>query len=252
MTPWRVAGAALTAFTLTAGSVSVWSWLARQDETRRTVYDRPPTALTVNLAGGDVTIVPGPPDRVTLEKRLTWSYGRPQVDESWQGSALTIEASCDRKPRLPGCAVTYSIEAPPTATIQVRTGDGAITIQDLTGDLDLNTRSGAVRVSNSQGKLRAVSGDGAITGTGLRSTDVAAEAGNGAVDLTFTAPPTTVRALLTNGDVTVAVPLADAYNVSASARSGSRAITVREDTGSPRVIHVETDDGNVRVAYGAP
>ncbi|MCW3817566.1 DUF4097 domain-containing protein [Micromonospora sp. DR5-3] len=252
MTPWRIAGAALTALTLAAGSVSVWSWLARQNETRRTAYDRPPTALTVDLAGGDVTIVPGPPDRVTVEKRLTWSYGRPKVDESWQGSALTIEANCDKKPRLPGCAVDLSIEAPPTAMIQVRTGDGAITIQDLKGDLDLDTRSGAVRVSNSQGKLRVVSGDGDITGTGLRSSDVAAEAGNGAVDLTFLAPPNAVRALLTNGDVTVAVPLADAYNVNASTRSGSRAITVREGTGWPRVIDVETDDGNVRVGYGAP
>lgn len=248
---WRVAGAALTAFTLAAGSVSVWSWLARQDQSHRTVYDRPPTALTIDLASGDVTIVAGPPDRVTVARRLTWSYGQPQAQESWQGSTLIVKASCERR-RLPGCAVDYSIETPPATTIRVRTADGAITVQDLTGELDLGTRAGAVRVGNSEGRLRVYSGDGDITGTGLRSPDVAAQADNGGVDLAFTAAPTMVRALLSNGDVTVAVPLADAYKVNASNRSGGRAITVREDTGSPRVIDVETRDGGVRVAYGAP
>jgi hypothetical protein len=244
---WRTTGRVITAFLLLAGWVSVWSWLGRQDETQQGLYERPIERLTVDLASGGVTITAGPADRVTIQRRLTWSYGEPVIKEDWTGAHLHVRAACDAVPRLPGCAVSYQIQVPPNVIVDLRTGNGALAVQSLTGALTLNTRSGDVRLTDTAGPVRIQARSGSVTGGGLRSTDVSADVGSGSVDLRFSVDPASVRAAVNSGDVTVMVPPGPSYDLHASTRSGTRNVTVREDPSATRIINVDTGDGDVRI-----
>jgi hypothetical protein len=248
---WRVLGSALTALTLLAGGVSVWSWLGRHDEPQQAVYDHDITRLVVDLAAGDVTLSAGPPGRVGIERHLTWSYGRPVVREAWSGSTLSIRAECDATPRLPGCGVSYRIEVPTGIAVDVHTGNGAVSVRDLTGPGSLASGHGPVRVAGGLGPLRISASDGDVTGTALTGSEVTASAGDGTVELTFAVAPAKVRAgVASSGDVVVTVPGPDGYNVHAGTRSGRRSIGVTQDPTAARIIDAETNNGDVRIAYG--
>ncbi|MEE6259639.1 DUF4097 family beta strand repeat-containing protein [Plantactinospora sonchi] len=246
---WRPVGHTLAAVTVLAGGVSAWSWLARQTVTERAAYQGTFTELAVELGNGSAEVTAGPPGQATVEQRLTWSYGRPVVRQQHTDGRLLVTADCGTRPRLPGCAVAYRIAVPPEVVVTVRTGSGTVSVRDVTGSLDLRSRNGDVRVENVAGELRLHARSGRVDGADLHSARVEARSGSGDVALRFATPPTTVLARADSGAITIAVPPPDGYNLHASAESGTRTVTVREDPTAPRRIDAQAGNGNVRVAY---
>jgi DUF4097 and DUF4098 domain-containing protein YvlB len=79
-------------------------------------------------------------------------------------------------------SVKIEISVPSKANLDVRTGDGAVSLESLEGTVHVNTGDGAIRAENLRGDIRLSSGDGRIEGRGLAGA-VRLSTGDGAIDV---------------------------------------------------------------------
>jgi hypothetical protein len=248
---WLIVGAILTALVLIAGSLTVANWLGYRTETEQQTYQADGTDISLDIDMGDVIIRPGRPGVVTVTRQTSWSFQRPRIDERWDGRTLRITGSCPARPWavLP-CGATYTIEVPAEATVRARVSAGDITVDDVRGGLDLTASLGDIQVTGAGGELRLHSSHGDVIASAITADTVEASTVTGDVRLTLSAPPRTVSAQTTAGDVHVVVPRGETYRVEADAGVGDMAITVDQDVTSDRSIVARTSAGDIDVRHG--
>lgn len=71
---------------------------------------------------------------------------------------------------------------PRDASLEVRSGDGAVELEQIAGDVDVRTGDGSVEVRGARGGIRLATGDGSIRASGLDGS-VEARSGDGSVHL---------------------------------------------------------------------
>jgi hypothetical protein len=223
------AGAALVIAALTG--MSLWSWLARQTETQQQTHQRAAGWISLDLRIGEVNLVPGQEGRIDIERRLTWSGPKPVLEEWWAGDTLQMRAHCDEELLIAACWVNYTIRIPPGTAVDARTSEGNITLRDLTGTLRLGTDTGA------------------ITGTGLRTGDVHADAQLGGIALRFVRPPASLRASSAAGDINVEIPEGGSYALDIHGGADEPNVGVRATANAANTIWVRNQTGGIRVAY---
>jgi hypothetical protein len=213
-----------------ATGVFLYSWFARQTQTRDQVYRHAVGELDITLSGGNIVVLPGAAGQVTVRRTLTWSAPKPEISETWTGRALRIKSGCWTW-HLPGCSVDYVVRVPAGVAVKAVTGTGSVSVRDIAG------------------RLSASSDAGSITATGLRSTRVVAGTRSGAVDLRFDHAPDRVDATSSSGDIGIWVPYPGTYSIRADARAGQRTVAVEQNSAAPRTITARADSGNVTVQY---
>ena len=107
--------------------------------------------------------------RVTTEG---WRIGTGEVEitESQAGDRVEIAVRLpDRHSWLSmgHRSVRVVLQVPKHADLDVRTGDGSVEVQPVSGRLSISTGDGSITVSGLQGDIRLHTGDGAIHATGL-------------------------------------------------------------------------------------
>lgn len=105
---------------------------------------------------------------------------------------------------------------------------GQVTLQGVSGPLDVRTSSGSVRAER------------------LRSETVAVEVSSGDVWLSFAAAPRRVNVEASSGDVDVELP-DDRYRVITDTSSGEERVNIAVDPSSDRVVELRTSSGDVDV-----
>lgn len=122
------------------------------------------------------------------------------IQSEQQGSTISVNA---RSYENNGVA-SLDVYVPRNATLHASSGDGSVTLEGVSGDLDLRTGDGSIEVSASRGQLRVNTGDGHIkisefdgnvdarTGDGSislagRFTALAARTGDGSISLSVAA-----------------------------------------------------------------
>lgn len=252
-TLWLSLGVVTTSLALLIGTTLTWWAMARAEEPTELKERAIPYTgahLRVEAAQGDVSVSvrPGEAGKVTLERQLKWSADRPTVTERWDGTTLRLSVSCPDadQPGGPVCLASYTLSVPPESGLEVRTSSGLIRADGIHGPLRLSTLSGDIDVSNTPAPLwaRATSGD--IIASRLRGGATDAEVGTGNVRLEFTKAPGSVGAVVrATGDVRIALPGGDAYNV--AAQGETQAVTVRRDPGSFRTVTARSAEGDVTI-----
>jgi DUF4097 and DUF4098 domain-containing protein YvlB len=79
-------------------------------------------------------------------------------------------------------SVKIEVSVPAKANLDLRTGDGAVSIASVEGTVHVNTGDGAIRAENLRGGVRLSSGDGRIDAQRLAGT-VRLSSGDGAIDV---------------------------------------------------------------------
>lgn len=126
--------------------------------------------------------------------------------------------------------------------------EGALTLRNLTGSVDVTTMDGAVNASNLTGRVAQRTSDGSVAATGFRSDDVSASSSDGPLQLSFGSPPSSVTAHSSVGAIEVVVPAdGTAYAVTANTSGESREVSVPTDPSSARRMRLSTSDGAIRV-----
>ncbi|MGH3241694.1 MAG: DUF4097 family beta strand repeat-containing protein, partial [Spirillospora sp.] len=122
--------------------------------------------------------------------------------------------------------------------------------RELSGDLDLRTGSGEIRVADVRGPLRLRARSGKVVGTGLASRRVRAEVSSGLLDLRFAEPPDALEATASSGTLKMIVPPGSAYQVVGWTGSGSAHLNkALVDDASPRRISVRSGSGATYLDY---
>jgi DUF4097 and DUF4098 domain-containing protein YvlB len=197
--------------------------------TDTTTTDHPPvTRLMLDSDAGEVSVRAGAASQVTATRR--YAGAEPLVEQTVEGDVLTVTARCPDG--ADPCAVDLEVTVPAVAAVRVRVGAGDVTVQGLSGEVDLEAGTGDLR------------------GTGLAGPTATARSGAGAVDLRHTTAPEQVVAEAGAGDVSVTVPAAEVYRVEANSAVGEVRVEVADDPGASRRVSARSGAGDVTVLGG--
>jgi len=229
------------------GALTVASLLSRATEHRSAAYDGV-RALDIDLGFESIEIVGSEnASAVSMTRSYTWSLGKPSISSRLDGDLLSIGSSCPFSVGL-GCSGHVRLVVPNAMQVQVHDSDGAMTLRNLDGPVDLTTSDGSINASDLTGRVRLHSSDGSLVATGLRSDEVDATTSDGSVRLSFAQSPSSVTVHTSDGSIEVVVPSdGTAYNVTATTSDGSRAVSVPTDPGSARRMKLSTSDGSIRL-----
>lgn len=239
-------GGLLTIVLVAGAAYAAANVLVRTTETDTTTLEGEVVRAVISV-DGSVELRAGPPGQVRVERRSTFGLSRPDITRTLEDGLLTVRVTCGDLPGV--CATHLDIDLPPEAEVSV-TGD-RIGVTGLHGRVEATSDGGSVELVDLDGTIDVRAGGGAVTGEGLRSDQVRASVGAGALDLGFARAPSDVDASSGAGSVVIVVPPdGQVYRVEATAGAGSREITVATDPTSPRRIRAGTGAGSVVVRYG--
>jgi hypothetical protein len=163
-------------------------------------------------------------DRIELEVKQPRS-------ESFSGFGFNVGASARLMVSVPRRTDVVARTGDGSITIdrvsgrlELRTGDGAIRADNIAGDLLLNTGDGSITVDRAEGRLTVDTGDGGVNVTG-KLTAVNMHTGDGSI--VYRVEPGVVMNDdwdITTGDGSVAVYLPAAFNAELDAHTGDGAI----------------------------
>jgi DUF4097 and DUF4098 domain-containing protein YvlB len=143
------------------------------------------------------------------------------------GTTLTVTYTCQAQVV---CGVAYTLQVPRAVTVQVTTGTGEIRLAGLAGSVTAEADAGI------------------ISATGLTGASVSLTTNVGGISASFAAAPATVRAVAHIGAITLRLPGAASYKVTANAHVGKAAVSTRRSSSSAHVITATTDVGAIVVA----
>jgi Putative adhesin len=250
---WRIGGSLAAVCVLGFGTLQSVTRLAHEEETVTRRLDGAGLELIdVRNSAGSVHIVGTQGDSVTVRARV--SHGLRSTGESVRrdGDRLVLRGTC---PVIGSdfCTVTYNVEVPRDIDVRIR-ADAAITVSDVSGDVDASTDNGRVEAARVTGDVDLDSDNGRVVGTDLRAGTAHAESDNGRVEMGFLASPRTLEARSDNGSVEVVLPRTSSYYriVDVSSDNGSAATPeIRIDPESRRTITATSDNGDVTVRYAS-
>jgi len=232
---------------IAVGSVLCVNAMAGQTVREQHSYRFAGTELDVDVAMGDVHILPGKAGQITVARRLSYGLRRPDMEERALGDRFLIrDRTCVTLLAL-GCHSSWLIQVPRHVQVVASTSGGALSASGLSSSVKLLSSSGRVSAVSVVGPLLLRSKTGAVTANDIRSDQVEAASEHGAVSITFGTAPSLVLARSESGQVAVVVPAGDAYRVQAASQEGSATVTAKTDPTSHRRIDARSTSGNVRV-----
>jgi DUF4097 and DUF4098 domain-containing protein YvlB len=169
-------------------------------------------------------------DRIVL--RVT---GPPR--EQFRGVTIGVHVSPSARLR---------VSVPRESTIEARTLDGAIRLEDVTGNATLRTSDGSVTVVRVTGDLQVHTSDGSIR---LDGTDGKLDLETGDGSITIDARPTVLRARTDDGSIRVQIRadtvMADNWELT----TGDGSVVVHLPPTFNADLDAETSDGRVRTDH---
>jgi DUF4097 and DUF4098 domain-containing protein YvlB len=156
------------------------------------------------------------------------------------GQAISINAT---NPNQFSGSVNMEVFVPRQSTVHVSSGDGAVNLDGVSGDITLRSGDGAIEVANSTGQLQVNTGDGTIQISKFDG-KVDARTGDGAIALdgNFNA----LSARTGDGEISLMVPAGSSFTIETNAPDeiSNEGFIVAEDiTPSPRLKRWKIGNG---------
>lgn len=215
-------------------------------ETRTTfAVTGPITAVEVESAAGRVDVVAAGEAATMVERTSRALLGAPGVRQSVVDGVLRLRATC---PRIGAavCEVRYRLELPATVPVRVLSQRGDVTVDGMTGSVDVATGSGSISLTRTSGPVTARTENGSVSGIDLAapSVDVSTRGGPLRISLAKPAERLDIRSL--SGAVEL-ILAPGRYRVEATTGRGRPDIGVVVDATSNYVVRATTDAGSVRI-----
>jgi DUF4097 and DUF4098 domain-containing protein YvlB len=166
--------------------------------------------------------------------------GQITIQAQQQGHAISINAS---NRHAHGGSVSFDVYVPRQSSLHVSSGDGALNLDGVSGEITLRSGDGSIEVANGGGQLEVNTGDGVIRVIKFDG-QVDARTGDGRIDLdgTFNA----VSARTGDGTITLSVPAGSSFTIETNAPDeiNNEGFTIVEDiTPSPRLKRWRIGEG---------
>jgi DUF4097 and DUF4098 domain-containing protein YvlB len=192
--------------------------------------------ITLNTFDGQVTI------RGWDKQEVTYTATKAARDEETlksisiqsqqQGAAVSITATSDNHE---SGTVDFDVYVPRQSTLHVSSGDGALNLEGVKGQITLRSGDGPIEVSNGGGQLQVNTGDGVIRVIKFEG-QVDARTGDGAIALDGNFNEVSART--GDGTISLSVPAGSSFTIETNAPDeiSNEGFTVAEDIApSPRV-----------------
>ncbi|GLZ80534.1 lipoprotein [Actinorhabdospora filicis] len=233
---------------LIAGGVVAWGlshgFGPQKKETQSQTYTDAVTAIDIHSDSGEVTIKAGAEGEIKVERTLHWYNTKPKVDEKFEGTTFKVydDQNCN-------CGIDYVITVPKSVSAKLDIDSGDLSIEGVTGAVDVTADSGNVTLEDLPGALTINASSGDIRGDRLSGATATVTASSGSVNLTFTTAPSSLDLNVDSGDVDVTVPnVAEGYKTNVKADSGDVDTDgLTKNDSSARSITIDVDSGNVTV-----
>lgn len=191
--------------------------------------DAPEIAARVTTEGWKIA-----PDEVT-------------ITESQSGDRVDIEVRLPKRYGFTGIghrSVKVVLQVPKRADLDVRTGDGSVEVQPVSGRLSISTGDGGITVDGLQGEIQLHTGDGSIRATGLAG-QLKADTGDGQLNVRGRFDQLDLST--GDGGIEAVVEPGSKVEKAWSLKSGDGGITLRvpEDLGAE--IDAHTGDGHIEL-----
>lgn len=141
-------------------------------------------------------------------------------------------------------SLRVEVHMPANADLSARAGDGSIEAEAINGNVDLTTGDGSITVDDLKGTLRFHSGDGHIEGRGLDGT-VDASAGDGSIRLDGRFDGLSIR----TGDGSVSARAAAGSKIASNwnIHTGDGSVDLEIPGNLPATLDASTQDGHLSV-----
>lgn len=250
-------GAALLAISLSACTVNVNTEGATASETRRfTVTGTPRVTLDTFNGAIEVHSWDRAEVEVVIDKQAQDDALLEQivVEQTQEGDAVTLRVTGPARAEHSGIVLGVSmspravlrVSLPKAATLELKSGDGSITVEDITGSLTLQSGDGSIVGARLSGDVRARTDDGSIRMREVTGkVDVETLDGSIVVNGTLTH----VRAVTGDGSVRVGADRGSVLGDDWNLETGDGSVQVRLPEGLEAVIDASTSDGVIRSSY---
>lgn len=158
--------------------------------------------------------------------------GTMTIQAQQQGQVISINATNQNEH---GGSVSFDVYVPRRSSLHVSSGDGALNLDGVSGEITLRSGDGPIEVANGGGQLQVNTGDGVIKVIKFDG-QVDARTGDGQIDLdgVFNA----VSARTGDGTISLSVPAGSSFTIETNAPdeiSNEGFIIVEDITPSPRL-----------------
>ncbi len=244
-------------------------------------------SVTVNSAGGQLTVQPAAAGTLSLAGTAHYSFIRSSVTEHTVAGDTTVSYHCVTLPSG-NCALDATLGVPAgvpvtastdggnasvsgiSAPVTLSSGGGELSADHINGPLALNTEGGNISASDitapsfsassGGGEIQAATVDspavtistdgGNIQVTGVTAAKVSASTGGGEIYIAFAAVPEGVRVNTSGGNITLVLPSGSTkYDVTAHTDGGSVSDGLSLDSSSANVITATSGGGNITLRY---
>jgi hypothetical protein len=204
--------------------------------------------LRVKTDDGSVRIETGAGSAIDARVTTTgWRIapGEVTITENQSGDRVDIEVRVPRAHFDFGIgqrSIAVVVRVPKQAELDVRTGDGSIEVQPVSGRVSLSTGDGSITVDGLQGEIRMHTGDGSIRATGL-SGRLEADTGDGSMNVRGRFDVLSLRT--GDGGIQAVAEAGSKIEAAWSLSSGDGSVTLRlaPDLGADLDAH--TGDGSI-------
>ncbi|HEY7432225.1 MAG TPA: hypothetical protein VH641_15990 [Streptosporangiaceae bacterium] len=200
--------------------------------------------LAVTAHVGDVQLTGGDSAQVTVTERISFRHTAPVTSHRVSGGTLTLDSHC---PDGGACGVDYQITLPRSLTVRVTDNVGSIRLRSLSGPVTAHTNAGSINLESLSGPVTATGHVGSVNGQQLSCRQATLRSSVGAVQATFTSAPASVTAATGVGTVTLRLPAAAHYAVTAHANIGKTRVSVTRSSSSSHRVMASTKTGSVTV-----
>jgi hypothetical protein len=229
-------------FALAVAAVSVTALSACDVAFASTFEDDPAlkgkiTSVQLDDIGSGRVTIRGGAAKATMHRKVKYRGDKPKgITHRIENGVLKLRGCGSH------CSVGYTIDLPAGLPVTGKTSSGSINLSHV-GAVNVSTDSGAIRLEDVNGPVKARTSDGEIEGRGLKGGGIDAKTSNGQIRLTPSVPQD-VHAKTSDGDITVTVP-GGTYRVTTHTGDGDRKIGVPNVPSGRYRLDLSTGNGDI-------
>lgn len=203
--------------------------------------------VTINTFDGQVTVHGWDKPEVTYTA-IKGSHNEEDLKEisiqaQQQGQTISIIANDGNNNNQSSGSVNFDVYVPRQSTLHISSGDGALNLEGVSGQLTLRSGDGPIEVANGGGQLQVNTGDGVIR---VIKFDGQVDARTGDGEIALDGNFNSLDARTGDGTISLTVPAGSSFTIETNAPDeiSNEGFTVAEDiTPSPRVKRWKIGNG---------
>ena len=227
--PIRIVAGLITVVLVLAVGFALLGPMLRQSESTDQAMPSRISQLELRNGVGDVRIRAAQPgESPSATSTAEWGLRKPTTSVDSAGGTTTIRGECPAGP-LTVCSTEWLIVVPADTDLEIHQGVGGVTLEGMSGDVDVQSGVGSVNVEEST------------------SSSIDVELGVGDARIEAVEPPRRVVGTVGVGELTVSLPDTTSYRVETDSGMSDVRNSLGSDPSSSRTVHLEAGVGGITV-----